>query len=76
MKNLTNAYALIIGVGNDLPVTVLDAMSIYNLLADESMAGYPIENIILLTEKNATRQGILDGFDQLISKTDKESSVL
>lgn len=76
MKNLTNAHALIIGVGNDLPVTVLDAMSIYNLLADESMAGYPIENIILLTEKNATRQGILDGFDQLISKTDEESSVL
>ncbi|MDT8414068.1 MAG: caspase family protein [Flavobacteriaceae bacterium] len=76
MGNLHNAHALLIGVGKDLPVTVLDAMAIYNLLADESLAGYNPENIILLTEKNATRQGILDGFDQLISKIDEDSSVL
>lgn len=76
MGNLKNAHALLIGVGKDLPVTVMDAMAIYNLLADEALAGYDPENIILLTEKNATRQGILDGFDQLISKIDEESSVL
>lgn len=76
MGNLKNAHALLIGVGKDLPVTVLDAMAIYNLLADETLAGYDPENIILLTEKNATRQGILDGFDKLISKIDEESSVL
>lgn len=76
MGNLKNAHALLIGVGKDLPVTVLDAMAIYNLLADETLAGYNPENIILLTEKNATRQGILDGFDQLISKIDEDSSVL
>lgn len=76
MGNLKNAHALLIGVGKDLPVTVLDAMAINNLLADETLAGYNPENIILLTEKNATRQGILDGFDQLISKIDEDSSVL
>jgi pimeloyl-ACP methyl ester carboxylesterase len=76
MGNLNNAHALLIGVGKDLPVTVLDAMAIYNLLADETLAGYNPENIILLTEKNATRQGILDGFDQLIANIDEDSSVL
>ncbi|MAW95222.1 MULTISPECIES: caspase family protein [unclassified Leeuwenhoekiella] len=76
MSKLANAYALIIGVGNDLPTTVLDATAIYNILVDEKLAGYPEENIILLTEKNATREGILSSFDQLIEKIDEDSSVM
>ena len=76
MNKLSNAYALLIGVGNDLPTTILDATALYNILVDEELAGYPEENIILLTEKNATRQGILNGFDILISKINKDSSVM
>lgn len=76
MAILKNAHALLIGVGNDLPVTVKDATAIYNILADEQLAGYPEENIILLTEKNATRQRILEAFDALILKTDDKSSVM
>ena len=76
MSTLDNAYALLIGVGNDLPVTVKDATAIKNILADATLAGYPPENIILLTEKEATRKGILDGFDNLISKINEDSSVL
>ncbi len=75
MNKLENAYALLIGVGNDLPVTVRDATAIHNILADESFAGYKPENIILLTEKDATRNGILGAFDELISKIDESSSV-
>lgn len=73
---LTNAHALLIGIGNDLPVTVKDATAIYTILADKKLAGYPKENIILVTENNATRQGILDAFDTLISKIDETSSVM
>ena len=76
MSKLSKAYALLIGVGNDLPTTVLDATAIYNILVDEELAGYPEENIILLTEKNATREGILKGFDELIGKIDEDSSVM
>ncbi|PHQ30248.1 caspase family protein [Leeuwenhoekiella nanhaiensis] len=76
MSKLSKAYALLIGVGNDLPTTVLDATAIYNILVDEQLAGYPEENIILLTEKNATREGILKGFDELIGKIDEDSSVM
>jgi pimeloyl-ACP methyl ester carboxylesterase len=76
MGNLKNAYAIIIGVGNDLPVTVKDATAIYNILADENLAGYPPENITLLTDEKATRKGILNAFDALIETVDGDSSVL
>lgn len=76
MANLENSFALLIGVGADLPVTVHDARAVYNILADDKYAGYQTENIFLLTEKEATREGILNAFDELISKTNEESSVL
>ncbi len=76
MSTLSNAYALLIGVGNDLPVTVQDATAVYNILSDETLAGYPSENITLLTEKDATRDRILAAFDTLIKKIDEDSSVL
>ena len=75
MSNLINAHALLIGIGNDLPVTVHDATAIHNILADQTLAGYNPDNIILLTDKEATREGILNAFDLLISKIDDESSV-
>lgn len=76
MKQLENAHALLIGIGNDLPLTIRDASALYNVLADEELAGYPLENIQLLTGKKATREGILDALDELIEKTDNDSSVL
>ena len=76
MSKLSNAYALLIGIGNDLPISVLDATALNNILIDEQYAGYPEENIILLTEKQATRAGILKAFEHLISKIDEDSSVM
>ena len=76
MDNLKNAYALLIGVGKDLPVTVRDATAIYNILADEKFAGYLPENLTLLTNENATREGILNAFDNLIANTTEDSSVM
>lgn len=75
MSDLLNAYALLIGVGNDLPVTARDATAIYNILSDEKLAGYRPENVTLLTEKEATRTNILKAFDTLIERTDVNSSV-
>lgn len=76
MSVLKKAYALLIGVGNDLPITVRDANAIRNILADQGIVGYPRENILLLTEKEASRDGILAAFDQLIDRIDEDSSVL
>jgi len=76
MSNLNNAYALLIGVGADLPASVRDAQSIADLLSDPNVAGYKKENIQVLTEENATREKILEAFDQLIEKVDEDASVL
>jgi pimeloyl-ACP methyl ester carboxylesterase len=75
MAILNNAYALIIGVGDDLPQSENDANKINNILTDESLAGYPEENVKLLTQKNASRTNILAAFDWLIREVDPESTV-
>lgn len=75
MSELQNAYALIIGVGDDELDTVNDALDISEILIDETLAGYSKDNVILVTGKEATRQGILDGFKLLQNKTNKDSSV-
>ena len=76
MNKLDNAYALLIGVGADLAASVTDATAIYNVLADDTVCGYKEENVILLTETQATKQGIFDALDKLIEITDENSSIL
>jgi len=63
-----NGYALLIGVGDDLPVTVKDARALQDVLIDPSRAAYPPEQVALLTEGSATRQQIFAGFDRLIEE--------
>ena len=73
---LENAYALLIGVGADLPVTASDAESLYSILSHPEIGGYPPENIELLVQEEASRHNILSAFNRLIDKVDDESSVL
>ncbi|WP_339832529.1 alpha/beta fold hydrolase [uncultured Altibacter sp.] len=72
---LDNAYAILIGVGADLPASVEDAKALYDLLADPDLAGYKKENITLLTEEKATRENIITAFDTLIDTVDEDASV-
>lgn len=76
MGTLSKSYALIIGVGKDLPVTVKDAKAIYLILSDPAMAGYPSENISLLTGRKATRKNILKAFDSLVERAGEDASIL
>jgi hypothetical protein len=62
-------YAIIIGVGADLPVTINDANGLYNIFSDPNRAGYLADNIFLLTGEEATREKILASFDVLRQKT-------
>lgn len=64
-----HGYALIVGVGQDLPSTVNDATALAALLQDPARAAYPEDNVTLLTEGAATRDGILDAFSALRKKT-------
>ncbi|WP_299522514.1 caspase family protein [uncultured Lutibacter sp.] len=75
MAKLNNAYALLIGVGDEKLGTVNDATDIYNLLVDETLAGYHPENVILVSGIESTRKHILDAFDKLQKVTNEDSSI-
>lgn len=76
MKNHKNTFALIIGVGGDLPYSVNDAKNLYKSFTHKDLIGYPKKNVILLTEEKATHNGILNAFDTLKEITNKESTIL
>lgn len=63
-----HGYALLIGVGADLPVTVKDASGLRDILVDSQRCAYPEQQVNLLTRETANRQGILDGLDWLQKK--------
>ena len=59
MSRLKNAFALIIGTEYDDGLnTNGDAEDIARILKDPSISGYPPENVMLLTGKDADRKGI------------------
>jgi hypothetical protein len=70
-QTFVNGYALLIGVGADLPVTVEDATALRNVLVDPNRAAYPLAQVTLLTETAATRQQILAAFDQTIAQVNQ-----
>lgn len=72
----TQGYALIVGVGADLPPTVNDAKGIADILMDASRCAYPQHQVNVCTEHNATRAQILSGLDNLAQATTSDSTVI
>lgn len=72
---MNNNFALIIGVGADLPITVDDAIGIQQFLTDKDRCGYKEENVKLLIAENATKSKIIDGFDWLIANSSSDSTI-
>ena len=68
----THGHALLVGVGDDLPVTVADATALHDLLVDPGRAAYPPEQVTLLTETSANRQQILAEFDNFIEQVNRD----
>jgi Caspase domain len=68
-RTFNNGFALIIGIGADLPITIQDATALYNLLINPDRAAYPPNQTTLLTETNATREKILIALDHLSDQT-------
>ncbi len=71
-KVFSKGYALLIGVGADLPVTVNDAKGLQDVLVDSNRAAYPSEQVKCLTENSATRQTILEKFEWLIERVNQD----
>jgi hypothetical protein len=77
-QTFSHGYALLIGVGHDLPITVKDATAVRDVLINPARAAYPPNHVQLLTEAQATRQSILAAFEQLAQKvqSDSEATVI
>ena len=73
-KTFSNGYALLVGVGADLPVTVKDATALRDVLVNPNRAAYPQEQVKLLTEQAANRQGIIEAFDRLIERVNQKQN--
>lgn len=82
MAHFDQGYALVIGVANyphvrPLPESVLnDARAISAILQDPTRAGYPRDHVRLLLDKEATRQGILNGLAWLANNAGKDATAV
>ena len=84
-ETFNHGYALLIGVGESkkypelsLPVTVKDTQAIYGALTDRDLCGYPQEQIRVLNNAQANRDGILQGLSWLKEKveSDREATAI
>jgi hypothetical protein len=72
----SQGYALIIGVGADLPNTVNDADGLTRILKDKDRCGYPADQVVLLTQARADRAGILEGLERMAATAGEQSTVV
>ena len=72
MTLFQHGYALLVGVGADLPVTIKDATGLCNILVDPQRCGYPTEQVKLLIGELANKSGILQGLDWLQQKVNSD----
>jgi len=76
MHAFDQGYALIVGVGADLPNTVNDAIGLADILNDPTRCAYPPAQVHLLTGENARREHILAALDTLSLSTTSQSTLI
>jgi hypothetical protein len=76
MASFDQGYALVVGVGADLPNTVDDAVGIAEILKDPARCAYLPDHVHVLTGEKATREHILAGLDALSQSASSQSTVL
>ncbi|MEH1830722.1 MAG: caspase family protein [Nostoc sp.] len=75
-QSFKQGYAVIVGVGADLPVTIDDATAVANLLRNSSRCAYPTEQVRLLTAEEANATNILSALSWLADVTGKDDTVI
>ena len=77
MASMKNAHALLIGIANyqyikKLPEHVLnDVQDMYEILVKSDICGYPVSNVTLLNEANATKDGIITALGKLAKRCEE-----
>jgi uncharacterized caspase-like protein len=67
-----HGYAVVVGVGADLPVTAQDATAVADLLQDPERCAYPADQVHLLTNEQARRAPVLAALDTLAEQTRRD----
>ncbi len=77
-ETFQHGYAVVVGVGSDLPVTVDDAKGVAKVLRDSDRCAYPTDRVQLLTGEGARRTAVLAALDQLAdqTRTDPEATAV
>lgn len=76
MSIFNQGYALVVGVGGDLPGTVDDAAALAEILTAPGRCAYPPAQVRLLPGEQATRAAILAGLDQLAAAPEEAAVVV
>ncbi len=76
MPRFTQGYAVLVGVGADLPVTVQDATVLADLLRDPARCVFPTDQVQALTESKATRANVLSALDSLAQSAGPEDTAI
>jgi hypothetical protein len=76
MPQFSQGYAVLAGVGADLPATVRDAVALATLLRDPARCAFPADQVHLLTEAGATRAGILTALERLAQSAPADAAVI
>lgn len=72
----TNAFALLIGVGEDLPVSVRDAEALRDVLTDPTIVGYAPERVVCLTNDKASKSEVTRQLNKLARAAHKDPGTL
>lgn len=75
-QTFQKGYAVVIGVGADLPVTVDDADVMAKQLTNTDYCAYPDKQVHLLTGNNADRTSVLSSLKWLSKVTTKDDTVV
>ncbi len=75
-------HALLIGVGShtyapylDVPISVDDAQAVAGILTNEAYCGYPSNQVEVLHDASATKDGILNALNELANSVKPEDTV-
>lgn len=82
MPTFTSGHALLIGVGTyqdsrwNAPITVADAAGVADALRDPLVSAYPDGQVSLLTDAQATRDGVTRALEQFAAQVGPDDTVL
>ena len=75
-QTFNQGYAVVVGVGADLPITIDDATAVANVLSDLSRCAYPTEQVRLLTGEKADRTNVISALSWLAETTEKDDTAI